>query len=30
MEYKTHQPVMPQVQAELETAYKKTLGQPQR
>ncbi|KAL1942203.1 hypothetical protein VTO73DRAFT_6267 [Trametes versicolor] len=30
MEYKTHQPVMPQVQAELETAYKKTLGQPKR
>lgn len=30
MEYKTHQPVMPQVQAELETAYKKTLGQPKK
>ena len=27
MEYKTHQPVLPQVQAELETAYKKSIGQ---
>ena len=27
MEYKTHQPVLPQVQAELEAAYKKSLGQ---
>ena len=27
MEYKTHQPVLPQVQAELESAYKKSIGQ---
>ena len=27
MEYKTHQPVLPQVQTELEATYKKTLGQ---
>ncbi|KAI0660107.1 elongation factor G mitochondrial [Cubamyces menziesii] len=27
MEYKTHQPVLPQVQAELEAAYKKSIGQ---
>ena len=27
MEYKMHQPVLPQVQAELEAAYKKSLGQ---
>ncbi|KAI0367852.1 elongation factor G mitochondrial [Pilatotrama ljubarskyi] len=30
MEYKTHQPVLPQVQAELEAAYKKSLGQPKK
>ena len=27
MEYKNHMPVLPQVQAELEAAYKKTLAQ---
>ena len=27
MEYKMHQPVLPQVQAELEAAYKRSLGQ---